>query len=1175
MLIDKRRFCSLICLFLIILMTGELSARQKDEGKELIKQAKQDIEDKNYNEAISKLTEAIRINPHLMDEAEFLLRKIREIRREYNDQYEDLFNVLYPPDGSEVDIEKARRMIQEIEKLDLNPNEATKKALLIAKRNVELAYGRKKFKEIMAKARIAIDNQQYAEALKLYQSGFDLHRNEFENASYGNIIKQQVFTALADLNQLIDSFSDLEAELGNSLNTVRARLDQGDSLQSLQALQQLSRFYQNISDFRRRSYQDYRIFTEQKVLAEQSNDNQEPDQFLGYMRLLTAGRAEAEKREGILGALNTLWEDNINFFLTRLQAQFKAALDNNQYSRALNYALAYFFTAKEKYRNSDYFNANSRLIQNTYLSTERLGRNFTGFISRLQNNTESYLAALNSENNRQERLTALKRDFNALKLIEDEFRLRKEEYPEQANPQQLHFNREEREKQEFISPFNNHFLDLISSLRKDQFKKSNEVLVKRAQGAFKQAMELLNQDNYQAASDQFKKTGEEIQDLLSFQEIWENNLESGLILQSNYAQILSGQFSLNKNEEEIIGDIFPRYFYFRQLSRLAEDYQSACALLSREMKLEEDSDALQLRREIEERSAFFNSLREKWQQEKGRFQTLQNNPWDLSRIFPPIDTFTANNLDFMQEDIDLEIEIVRRLLDQGYSALNNQFKEARELYEEGKALQNGVENSYIDEGVEQSIVSKYPARANQKYEESTAILRQLLDRGRELVNNFETDKIMIRQQSILQEKANQIRALLDQMSPLLSEMQNLRQEANQSILLAGRYKNEGELRLREAESALNSENFDLARDKVQAAQESFVNSLSYQEDEELRSSLNQRISSLSTRILQAENEKVIRITRQLIEEGKDAYLQGEFDLAEEKLTQAQTTWRRTNNSDNEEVLYWLNFVRAALSVGSEREIEVIDPLYNEMMRFYNLALDDFIKARKMLEADKEKNRTEAFALLDKAEKTLKSIVLPFPRNQKARVLQLRIEQYRNPRQFDRIFRERYQEAIALVNNNPGEGYAVLLDLAAIRADYPGLQKAIYNAEIALGIRIPPPSPQDIQRSRQLYNQAYRIVAQNLRAQFSIAEKQLNEAIRLNPNNSQAKRLIDRIRSGSTGGAVITLSIEDQQQYKKALNNYVQGNYYVAWSIVNQLLQKPRNRNYSPLVELAQRIKAKL
>ena len=89
------------------------------------------------------------------------------------------------------------------------------------------------------------------------------------------------------------------------------------------------------------------------------------------------------------------------------------------------------------------------------------------------------------------------------------------------------------------------------------------------------------------------------------------------------------------------------------------------------------------------------------------------------------------------------------------------------------------------------------------------------------------------------------------------------------------------------------------------------------------------------------------------------------------------------------------------------------------------------------------------------------------------MLALRIAQLSDPAGFADLFKQRYNNALkeyrqpATVNR----AYADLKDLYEINPSYPGLKKRIYDVEVELGIIVPPPTPRQIARSKQLVAEA--------------------------------------------------------------------------------------------------------
>jgi hypothetical protein len=166
-----------------------------------------------------------------------------------------------------------------------------------------------------------------------------------------------------------------------------------------------------------------------------------------------------------------------------------------------------------------------------------------------------------------------------------------------------------------------------------------------------------------------------------------------------------------------------------------------------------------------------------------------------------------------------------------------------------------------------------------------------------------------------------------------------------------------------------------------------------------------------------------------------------------------------------------------------------------------------------------------------------------------------------------------REASELVReSHSAEAYAVLQNLSVINPRYQGLQSAIYEAELTLGIRLPPADPADLRRSAELTASARNLINSGVQASLSIAIEQLNQALVLSPENDEASALKEQAQLRMGSGSVV-MSSATQQEYLRAIQELQRGNTVRAFSIVQQLLADPQNRNSSKLLELRRRIES--
>ena len=290
----KTPFSIIILIFLVI--GGNLFAGGGREDP--VDTARALILEKRYNEALLILAEVARKDPRRLDEAEGLIRRIRNLRGEYNDKYEELIHVLY----EERDVAKALKIIDELESLDKNPNPATRSAILRAKESARFVYNQERFIDIMTRAAEMLEKKDYWGAAALYLTGFDIGREEFDRAGYGNIITGRVDGALAEVRQASDAFirgREIQVRAAESLKTA-AGSNNPEALGA--AVLRYREAFRTVASVFKTALLAAESLQEQNRRVGTIREGIREDFFLGYTQRLSAGRHTAASPEGIKGA---------------------------------------------------------------------------------------------------------------------------------------------------------------------------------------------------------------------------------------------------------------------------------------------------------------------------------------------------------------------------------------------------------------------------------------------------------------------------------------------------------------------------------------------------------------------------------------------------------------------------------------------------------------------------------------------------------------------------------------------------------------------------------------------------------------------------------------------------------------------------------------------------------
>ena len=397
-------------------------------------------------------------------------------------------------------------------------------------------------------------------------------------------------------------------------------------------------------------------------------------------------------------------------------------------------------------------------------------------------------------------------------------------------------------------------------------------------------------------------------------------------------------------------------------------------------------------------------------------------------------------------------------------------------------------------------------------------------------------------------------------------------QSNKTGSQADTYRENGYKKLDQAKIMLRRNRFDEAQRLLQEARESFRISLNFNNDNELRLNSDREVYALSEEIIRIKTSVLIETVRTNIQTSRKYYNDEKYDEAESLLIESQKIWRSVNADDNEEINYRLRLVKNAKSLRAGRVFFKTDPLHIKMIQVIELARNDYETAKQL--AAQGKNE-QAKGYLQSAEEKLHHVTDRFPLNQNASILSLEIQKIKDPENFKILFKEKFELARELIKTNPSESHIFLKDLAHINPHYPGLKDALYETEIKLGLRTPPPDPAKIREAEDLYDKANNIVSSNVRSNYPAALEYLNKAFALNPDNDKIVLLKDRIQAEMGGSTTVVLSPEAQKQFRHAEQEYINGNYYAAFAIVHKLLQDEKNRKYYPLLELKRRIDSKI
>lgn len=545
-----------------------------------------------------------------------------------------------------------------------------------------------------------------------------------------------------------------------------------------------------------------------------------------------------------------------------------------------------------------------------------------------------------------------------------------------------------------------------------------------------------------------------------------------------------------------------------------------------------------------------------------------------------IESISEEIEDWIDLSENREIILTGRIAEIRYYPLEDTYDSITLSFDQGRTYLDGIEQQVSSgEGRLIQVTSVYPDRArnifNQVIENLTSLRRDVTS----YVSGIRSEPEYLVVSEPVNRWVEQGEGLLEKINQLLNRTIALRTDARDQIALADELRESGFNSLSDAEEAfegittIDDPDFDRVGGLIEEAGDFFYRSVSNQEDIPFRREYDQLLKDLEEKVKRKLHELILVRVAEYVEEGRQFYLQNEFPRAEQILLEADRLWDRTNPIDpHPQVEQWLNLTTIALNQEQAREIPETHPSYPSIMNLLNYARENFETGQTLLSKG---SRREAVEVLDAARDKLLTVTTEFPFNKDAGVLTLKILQILNPDNFDELFTQKVAEARNTLAQNPEEAYYDLLDLKEIKPNYPGLDNLIYQTEILTGRRIPPRDERDIQQAEQLYREALAIYENENRIRYAEAIRKLNQALEINPDYQEAASLWDKLQLEQGSEVRYTLSSAAYEQYQRALDYFINGNYALAYRETSLLLQNEENLGYGPLIQLHDRLKREL
>jgi hypothetical protein len=488
----------------------------------------------------------------------------------------------------------------------------------------------------------------------------------------------------------------------------------------------------------------------------------------------------------------------------------------------------------------------------------------------------------------------------------------------------------------------------------------------------------------------------------------------------------------------------------------------------------------------------------------------------------------------------------------------------------GSAMVAGVSKT-LNSADSENYLSKDPLQASREFDALAGSLSADIAEGRALLGRYDADDAVVINTLELANLRTAAANHLARYEALYTQGLALAAESRRAVAAAEALRTEAARFYQNSTDALARNEFDTANDYLGRSDAQYGASLAIQDSDALRTETGTRSSTLSTEIMRQREAYVRREVSGLIARAQPEFYANNHEVAEQLLIRAENLYATISDEENSDIRYWLIIVRNALSLRSGRTIPFTAPLYPEMSQLLSSAAIEYADGMALLNT----HRPRALEYFSGVRQKTQEVKLLFPLNQEANLLELRMDQVIDPVAFNTSFQERLNSAISGTKNADLQAFADLQDLATLNPNYRGISQIVYQAEVDMGIRPPPPDEVAIARSRDLTRSAQNLIAGGVRANLEVAQQQLTEALRVNPDNAAAVAELDRVERLMGRRAASELESAVDTDYQEALRELLAGNKLIAYSIVRRVLSRPEYRNSGRFQELLQRIESVL
>ena len=335
-------YCFFACFLLFVSITPVFGKGNKEPD---LSKADSLIAAREYDEATLVLSDYIRRYPDKFELAHERLKRIYQIRDEFNRLADQLIYMLInDPDNPQKILDITLRL-RELE----NDNSPLMISFVLRAQEIaQFNVYRNQLRDILAAGRTFLDRGDGAGAMQIYSNGMGLMKNEFFAAGFGARTEREVQQVTENINSVVSTFrpdtSQIELIVGNLTRAINAG-------QTSQVTEQLNNLTLVTNDFAKRKQELYNsVNTIDRILEElrAADPGMGDRNHLAFLTRIIHGRVGEDIQEGMLGAFDVAWRNSVGSVVDVITANIESI----------------FTTSLSSFKSGEYSNVASVIARN-------------------------------------------------------------------------------------------------------------------------------------------------------------------------------------------------------------------------------------------------------------------------------------------------------------------------------------------------------------------------------------------------------------------------------------------------------------------------------------------------------------------------------------------------------------------------------------------------------------------------------------------------------------------------------------------------------------------------------------------------------------------------------------------------------------------------------------------